>query len=783
MEQIIQNKGCTGCAMGDICRSVPELETKICLINEPQQEYPLMIIGDRPSKDDLVRGTILDNRILNLMIDQVVKIPDGVVYRTFAMKCGSLEKDIDPKNTGACVSTYLQAEIAKVKPKAILVMGEQAMNAVLGITGITKERGKIIEKDFDGYLVEVIPTFSLGYVERVETHMKTFAEDLQRAYHLSIGFEAQNDKTKITICDTTDKINTLLDFVDSVGRASFDYETTGLDYWNSPEGFYATCLSITFQQGSSYIIPIRHKEPIFEGKKVIGYEDTIFTEEQCLQNIELLRVRFFENPLIHKIAHNLKYDLHICRTLGIHNFRGKFDDTMLMHHVLNGRLRHGLKEVADKYFPDFSGYEDTTKKYKWDAMPARILFPYSGCDTDVTLRLATQLENELLADERSYILYRNLSMPFCFAAEKAEYKGMLIDRDFTLQAIQDVDTIIEEKIAQLKKFKQVQRYENFKREQYINNRLEELQTRLIEAGSKALASKNKAADTKLVTLEAKLPALEQKIAELTEEHSILFITADPKIEKKLTASLTKIESAQRKLQEVKTAIETLKTPLVEAPETLTIKKVKEEIALLKTGGKQIYEGVNFASDQQMSELIYSEAGFNITKLKDKWSRKEIDGTGRAVLEDLKDNSGFLKELLILRSLEKMSGTYIQGIWNRVDPSCYVHTDLKQIGTYTGRLCVSGETLITTDTGLITIKDIVENKLDCFVTTHKGNQKQVIGWYIKGEEQMYEVETEEGHTIKCTLGHKFLTNKGWKSLENILALQTENSELEIIIYAD
>lgn len=668
-------------------------------MEEPEREYPLMIIGDRPTKDDISKESIMDHRLLNIMIDQVVRIPNGLVYKTFATKCASAEKDIKLVDTCTCIDTYLKLEVLKTKPKAILVMGEQAMNAVLGLSGITKQRGQVLEVDYDGHLVKVIPTFSLGYLERVEVHMKTFAEDLQKAYHLAIGYEVKAGKTNVTICDTVEKVVQLMDYVEQTGKSSFDWESTGLDYWS--KDFFLTCLSISFQHGSSYVIPMKHREPVFEGKKVIELQAPIFTDDEYAQIVEILKVRFFGNPFIQKVAHNLKYDLHCCRTIGIDVFRGRFDDTMLMHHVINGRLRHGLKEISDNYYREFSGYEDETKKYAWGAMPAKILFPYSGNDTDLTLRLSTLLEDYLMKDERSYVLYRNLSMPFCFAAEKAEYKGMLIDRDFTLNAIKEVDAIIEEKIKHLKEFKAVKRFEEHKREESISARLSELNNKLIDASSKAAETQQALNEKKRESAQNKLEALNEKYAEaqavantlnqemLTakfecEEKGEVYVSS-VKVDKKIQNALDKANDWQRKINEVKAIISVLEVPVNDAVDSKTIAKIKEEIQLLKTGEKQLYEGINFSSSTQIGELIYGEHGFRIKKLIDRRSKKEIESTGREVLEELKDDSGFLKELLILRSLEKMSGTYIKGIWDRVDDNCYVHTSLKQIGTYTGRL--------------------------------------------------------------------------------------------------
>lgn len=639
MDSIV-NKQCSKCTQG--CE-----KREICVMQDPDNR-PLMIVRDRPSTYNSNNGL----NLLELMIDKVVRIPKDLIYQTFAFKC-DLEGKVDVRDYFTCVDTYFEQEVMRVKPKAILVLGEDAMNAVLGITGITKNRGRDVEVVFGDHRTKVIPTFSTGYIERVEAHMKTFAEDLQKAYHIAIDFEA-GVPGNYTVCKSIAEVNTLMDYCEETGIAAFDFESTGLDYFMP--GYELTCLSISFQHGSSWIIPLKHREPVFDGKKVVSFNPSVFNEDDYLQIIEILKSRFFGNVRIRKVGHNIKFDLHCCRTVGITEFLGRFDDTMLMHHVIDGRLRHGLKEVLDRYFPGFSGYEDEVKKYNWNAVPAKILFPYSGADTDGTLRLCTQLETELLKDERSYVLYRNHSIPVCFALERAEWNGMLIDKTFTLDSIKEVESIINDQITKLKSFKAVKRFEEYQRDSAVKEKLSDLKTKLAEAEMKA----NTTAESKR---SAKIEALTEKLAKAVEKYP----------------------DGHKTVDKLRNDLEVLKSSVDSPAESKTIQKLKADITAIKTGELSVYEGVNFSSPTQMAELIYGEHGFKIKKKIDRKSRREVDGTGKEVLEDLKDDTGFLKELLILRSLEKMLGTYIQGIWDRVDPNNYVHTDLKQIGTYTGRL--------------------------------------------------------------------------------------------------
>ena len=63
-----------------------------------------------------------------------------------------------------------------------------------------------------------------------------------------------------------------------------------------------------------------------------------------------------------KVAHNLKYDLHILLNARV-KIRGPFEDTMLMSYVLEANRKHDLATLAERHLGR-SGqtYEELTGK-------------------------------------------------------------------------------------------------------------------------------------------------------------------------------------------------------------------------------------------------------------------------------------------------------------------------------------------------------------------------------------------------------------------------------------
>lgn len=460
---MISNPNCTDCKLhiGS---------TNVCHVNDTSVHRPLMIIGESPSFEDNQRRSILTHRILEGVMTQVHHIDPAYVHKSVMVKCRGVSNDLPgPQEYDACMH-YLMEEIAAVKPKAILTLGETVSKYFTGRDGISESRGTIymtngyFDENRELVQIPVIPTFAPGFAERNDFGLKAFAQDMLKAYQIAVDYKTPDNNIKAHIVDTLEKVDQLMDNMEKAGIVAFDFESSGLDYWG--EDFFATVLSISYNPGVGYIVPIYHKEPIFNDKnKVIGFEEPIFNSEQVQYILDQFKTRFLANKNIRKIAHNLKFDLHVFRSLGIHEFRGRFDDTMLMHADLHSGLGHGLKEISNTYYSGYTGYEDEVAKYNWNAVPMKLLAPYAATDTDLTLKLRLILEAEMLEDPQTYIKYRNLSMPLLFTLEKGEFFGACIDMGLANEYIAKTKEMQAIQEAKMREYKQVKKYE--KAERYI----------------------------------------------------------------------------------------------------------------------------------------------------------------------------------------------------------------------------------------------------------------------------------------------------------------------------
>ncbi len=139
----------------------------------------LMIIGEAPGADEDAKGEPFVGRAGQLLN----KIIEAIGMKREDVFIGNINRCRPPQNraplpneTAAC-KPFLLREIAVVKPKVIVVLGNTAMKNLLDTKeGITKLRG--IFQDYYG--VKVMPTFHPAYLLRDPSKKREVWEDMKK---------------------------------------------------------------------------------------------------------------------------------------------------------------------------------------------------------------------------------------------------------------------------------------------------------------------------------------------------------------------------------------------------------------------------------------------------------------------------------------------------------------------------------------------------------------------------------------------------------------------------
>ncbi|MDA9689835.1 DNA polymerase I [Betaproteobacteria bacterium] len=221
-------------------------------------------------------------------------------------------------------------------------------------------------------------------------------------------------KPNYRLINTEESFNDFLRELDTAKIVAFDTETTSLNVRSAS----LVGISFSLSEGTGVYIPLAHTDENV---------DQLATE-YVLKSLD----NWFQGSCT-KVAHNLKYDLHILLNAGV-KIRGPFEDTMLMSYVLEANRKHDLTSLAERHLGR-SGqtYEELTgkgaKQICFSEVPIVKAMHYSCEDADFTIDLYFKL-SDLLAEEKSLnSIYKELEMPCLEVLVKMEQQGVKIDKN------------------------------------------------------------------------------------------------------------------------------------------------------------------------------------------------------------------------------------------------------------------------------------------------------------------------------------------------------------------
>ncbi|RLA67979.1 MAG: uracil-DNA glycosylase [Epsilonproteobacteria bacterium] len=154
------------------------------IFGEGNSNATLMIIGDAPSSSDDSTGHIFTGRsgdLLTKMIENVLKLSRSDVYMSNILKCRALDGQETSASHAHTCQPYLLKEIALVKPKIIMTLGQKAYYYLTcDDSPIEKIRGITYEQD--DYIV--MPSYHPNYLLRNPSAKKEVFLDLKKLKEL-----------------------------------------------------------------------------------------------------------------------------------------------------------------------------------------------------------------------------------------------------------------------------------------------------------------------------------------------------------------------------------------------------------------------------------------------------------------------------------------------------------------------------------------------------------------------------------------------------------------------
>lgn len=316
--------------------------------------------------------------------------------------------------------------VAKKNPKYIVLLGNTPCQALCGITGIRKLRGKPFLHENRVILPILHPHQALHddkWIDLIESDIGRLKECIR------FGGIPEEKALDYVVVDTEDKVKQMIKALR--GTVATDLETTRLYPFTTQqdeiiESGRASKELLDSHKGThgsnnlprvvSMQFGTRHKQ------WVVPMETAgVWTKNQ-LDNI-VVRVTAALEDCFH-VFHNGKFDcLWMKERFGV-DWRVDFD-TMLAHYLIDENDFHSLKYLAQKYLgvPDWD--IDGKEKTSWSATNAK----YAAHDVFYTRKMRFKLQGELDEDPEVRQVYDLIMGPCIQLFIEAEHRGVYIELD------------------------------------------------------------------------------------------------------------------------------------------------------------------------------------------------------------------------------------------------------------------------------------------------------------------------------------------------------------------
>lgn len=424
-----RNPTCNLCTFGADAERPPKT---ICLLPEIEVK-DVMVVAESPSMPCDTYGRVWAGNTLTYLRDFFKKKKLDPYY-TYAIKCAKPARDakVTPKHMKACTTAFLKNEIALVRPKHIIVFGNDAMKAVCGKTGITDKRGN---RWFDEKLQAYIyPTHNQNQIAYNAEIKRDFYKDL----HLFCDWingkqEAVEFNPSWYVIDTLKGLRKIQRLMRESGNPVYcDTETTGKDPF--VVGFKWRTIQFCWDDKFGGVLVPLMLEPDCYWEDKENIVDPFWQNEPIEQAIEIIREILLEFPLDWQ---NGKYDRSGGHTVGEAYFGGPIlaprigIDTMHVAHLFDENRKLGLKQLASQELgiPSYDIKDKVTKNLAE-------LFPYGAKDVVAGFLVARKYRAELNKPENKQFrdLYTKVIRPMDALYTEMEIAGWPVD-EVTAQAV------------------------------------------------------------------------------------------------------------------------------------------------------------------------------------------------------------------------------------------------------------------------------------------------------------------------------------------------------------
>lgn len=411
---------CTNCSL---CES-PELKTNL-MEGSGNEDADFMFVGFAPGAEDDSIGesfTGENGRILRQLLSEA-DIDVSSCFFTNCCKCSPYEQTIRDSHWKACKVHFLR-EVERIKPKAIVSLGAQALKWLTGFTGVRRLRRHGIPCLYaDNLMVFPIEQpLSIKFADgenfyRQRTQIVDDLLWLRNKARTQTLHEADDTPTDYKLAETVQDVREFLaEFSDTNIPICCDLETSDEEY--NPfglctDGAKLVLVSLSKGPGHGRAIPYQAR----------GVTSLFWWEEDEFKEVHALLKEFVNHPDRRWFGHNfVQFD---CRWL-YHVFGA--EELKIVHETQYSC--HLLDEEAGG-----KGIEDLTLRYTkmppWKPPSLKTLLKdtpklaqYGCIDVDATSRVMPKVREQL--NDTQLWLHENLQIPLGHELRRASYRGLRV---------------------------------------------------------------------------------------------------------------------------------------------------------------------------------------------------------------------------------------------------------------------------------------------------------------------------------------------------------------------
>jgi DNA polymerase len=147
-----------GCPLCKLSRS-----RRNAVPGDGQLSSKIMFIGEAPGKNEDEQGKPFvgaAGMILNQALEKA-RIKRAEVFITNVVKCRPPGNRVPENDERSICRQYLDRQISLIAPKIICILGSTAYSSILGGKSITKNRGKIMERNRQKYFLTIHPAAAI----------------------------------------------------------------------------------------------------------------------------------------------------------------------------------------------------------------------------------------------------------------------------------------------------------------------------------------------------------------------------------------------------------------------------------------------------------------------------------------------------------------------------------------------------------------------------------------------------------------------------------------------